>query len=41
MFTEKETIKVKWFGKGTYYKQKEKTFVLQKNDIITIELKNE
>lgn len=41
LFTEKATIEVKWFGKGTYYKQKEKTFVLQKDDIITIELKNE
>lgn len=41
MFTEKKEIEVKWFGKGTYYKQKEKTFLLQKNEIVTLELKSE
>lgn len=41
LFTEEATIEVKWFGDGTYFHQREKTFLLQKDEIITIELKNE
>lgn len=41
LFTESAEIEVGWFGKGTYFHQREKTFLLQKDEIITIELKNE